>query len=63
MADLTIEAMLMDEEESGILEVNAPAAGLSIDHIFYDYDGKPVSWGWFICRSDEINFKTRVGIK
>jgi GntR family transcriptional regulator len=63
LADLTIEAMLMDDEESGILGVSAPAAGLSIDHIFYDYDGKPVSWGWFICRSDLINFKTRVGIE
>ena len=62
MADLTIEAMLMEEEESGILEVSAPAAGLSIDHIFYNYDGEPVSWGWFICRSDQIIFKTRVGI-
>jgi GntR family transcriptional regulator len=62
MADLTIEATLMDKEEADILKARSPAAALSIDHIFYDYDGNPISWGWFVCRSDRMNFKTRVGI-
>lgn len=62
MGDLTIEATLMDEEASEILKVSRPAPAFSVTHIFYDYDSKPISWGWFICRSDYMSLKTRVGI-
>lgn len=63
MGELTIAATLMDAEEAQILCVERPIAALSLTHIFYDYDDQPISWGWFICRSDQLNFKTKVGIQ
>jgi len=62
LSELTIEATLMDEEEAHILNMPIPSAAMSLTHIFYDYRDQPVSWGWFICRSDQMRFKTKVGI-
>jgi GntR family transcriptional regulator len=63
VGELTVSATLMDEEEARILKVKAPASAMSLTHLFFDYDDRPVSWGWFICRSDKLLFKTKVGIQ
>ncbi len=63
VGEITIAASLMDEEEAQVLKIKTPAAALSLTHIFYDYNDRPISWGWFICRSDQLNFKTKVGIQ
>ncbi|MBU2548886.1 MAG: GntR family transcriptional regulator [Proteobacteria bacterium] len=59
---LTVEAVLLDEEALGLLAGGpGPAAGLRLEHVFYDFDDRPVSWGWFLCRSDRLRLSTRVG--
>ena len=45
---LTIDATLMNEEEANVLQAATPAAAFFLEHIFYDFDDKPISWGWFI---------------
>jgi len=60
--ELNIEACLLNEEEVRLLQTCLPAAALYLEHLFYDFDDRPVSWGWFICRSDYLHFTTRVGI-
>lgn len=60
--DLRIEATLLTDEECRILHTPAPAAGFYLEHLFYDFDDKPTSWGWFICRSDQLSFSTRIGL-
>ena len=60
--ELNIEACLLNEEEAGLLQTCLPAAALYLEHLFYDFDDRPVSWGWFICRSNYLHFTTRVGI-
>lgn len=60
---LTIEAALMNEEEAKILKTNLPAAAFYLEHIFYDFDERPLSWGWFIFRSDQLRFSTQIGIQ
>ena len=60
---LNIEAALMNVEEAELLGSSYPAAAFFLEHIFYDFDDRPISWGWFIFRSDHLRFKTQVGIE
>jgi len=60
--ELKIEATLLNEEEAGLLKKPLPAAGFLLEHVFYDFENCPVSWGWFIIPQDRLCFRTRVGI-
>lgn len=60
---LTIEATLMNEEEAYILQTRLPAAAFYLEHLFYDFDERPMSWGWFIFNSDQLRFATEIGIQ
>jgi DNA-binding GntR family transcriptional regulator len=60
---LTIEATLMNEEEANILQTGLPAAAFYLEHIFFDFEERPISWGWFIFRSDHLRFTTQIGIQ
>ena len=60
--DLTIEATVLNGDEARLLQVPALTAALNLEHVFYDLDNRPISWGWFICRGDRLRFTTKVGI-
>ena len=60
---LTIEATLMNAEEANILQAQLPAAAFYLEHLFYDFEERPLSWGWFIFRSDRLRFSTQIGIQ
>ena len=60
---LNIEAALMNAEEAELLESPFPAAAFFLEHLFYDFEDHPISWGWFIFRSDRLRFTTQVGIE
>jgi DNA-binding GntR family transcriptional regulator len=60
--DLTIEATVLNEEEARLLQVPSHTAAFCLEHVFYDLDNQPISWGWFICRGDRLRFTTKVGI-
>ena len=60
---LSIEATLMNEEEAKILQSALPAAAFYLEHLFYDFEDKPISWGWFIFQSDHLRFTTQIGIE
>ncbi len=60
--ELTIEATVINGEEARILQASVPSAAFCIEHLFYDFDNKPISWGWFICRSDHLRFRASVGL-
>jgi DNA-binding GntR family transcriptional regulator len=59
---LRIESTLMNAEEAEILQVSLPCAAFYLEHLFYDFDDTPISWGWFIFRSDRLHFTTHIGI-
>ncbi len=61
--ELSMEAMLLTEEEAAILQVPLPAAGLLLEHIFFDFGDKPVSWGWFVCHGDRLCLRTTLGVE
>jgi len=60
--DLYLESTILDEDETSILNLASPAPGMMLEHIYYDFDNKPVSWGWFVCASSRLKMHTRVGI-
>lgn len=60
---LTIDAALMNAEEAELLQSELPAAAFYLEHLFFDFKDRPVSWGWFIFRSDRLHFTTKVGLQ
>ncbi len=60
--DLAIDATVLNQEEAIILQSTTGVPAFRIEHIFYDFFDKTVSWGWFICRGDQLRFKTTVGV-
>jgi DNA-binding GntR family transcriptional regulator len=60
---ITIETVLMNDEEAKILRTSLPAAAFYLEHLFYDFGDRPISWGWFIFRGDHLRFTTHLGIE
>lgn len=59
--DLSIEAVIVRDEEAELLKVAAGSPAFCIEHIFYDFEGRPVSWGWFVCRADRFKLSSHIG--
>ena len=60
--DISMEATLLKGEEAHLLQAKEPMAAFCFEHLFYDFDDKPISWGWFIGRADFLKFTTQVGL-
>jgi len=60
--EISIEATILTGEESHLLQAHQPMAAFCFEHLFYDFDDKPISWGWFIGRADRLRFTTHVGL-
>jgi len=58
---LSIEATVLKDEEAQLLQAPVATAAFNIEHLFYDFDDRPVSWGWFICPGANLRFTTIVG--
>jgi GntR family transcriptional regulator len=61
--DLTIDVTVLTKEEAQLLQSTVAVAAFRVEHIFYDFDDRPVSWGWFISPGDRLRFTTTVGIR
>lgn len=61
--ELTIEVTAVNDEEAELLQVPVQTPAFCLEHVFYDFDDNPMSWGWFIWRGDQLRFRTTVGIK
>jgi DNA-binding GntR family transcriptional regulator len=60
--DLSVEATILNDEETRLLDITAPTAAFCIEHVFYDLKDAPISWGWFVCTSTRLRFTTSVGV-
>jgi DNA-binding GntR family transcriptional regulator len=58
---LSIEATVLAKEEADLLNTHAMQPAFRLEHLFYNYEDKPVSWGRFICRGDRFRFTTTLG--
>jgi GntR family transcriptional regulator len=59
---LVLHASTLFESEASHLGEQPGALAWVIEHLFYDFDDAPVSWGRFVCRADRLTFQTDVGI-
>jgi DNA-binding GntR family transcriptional regulator len=61
--ELIIHASVLTEEEARHVERPAGSAALVLEHLFYDYDDTPMSWGRFVCRGDLLQFRAHIGVQ
>jgi len=59
--DLRLEAVVLNGEEAELLQVPVGSPALCLEHIFYDFDNRPVAWGWFICHAGRFHLTSRIG--
>jgi DNA-binding GntR family transcriptional regulator len=59
--ELILHASALSETESPQLQHPAGTPAWVLEHIFYGYDEKPLSWGCFICSGDLLQFRAHVG--
>ncbi|MCX8022359.1 MAG: GntR family transcriptional regulator [Syntrophorhabdaceae bacterium] len=60
--ELAIEVTVLDEKEANLLKAPPMLPAFRLEHIFYDFDDRPASWGTFLCRGDRLRFTTTVGL-
>ena len=60
--DLVIDATVLDKDEAALLQAAEGSPAFLIEHIFYDFEDTVTSWGWFVCASDRLRFRTSVGV-
>jgi DNA-binding GntR family transcriptional regulator len=58
----TIHAAILDDGESRLLMVPVASPAFRLEHVFFDFDDREVSWGQFLCPGDHLQFTTRVGL-
>ena len=61
--ELVIHASVLTEEEARHVERPAGGAALVLEHLFFGYDDKPMSWGRFVCRGDLLQFRAHIGVQ
>jgi GntR family transcriptional regulator len=59
--DLTLEAVALQDDEALLLQVPSGSPAFCLEHVFYDFDFNPTSWGWFVFRSDRFKLTTHIG--
>ena len=60
--ELAIEATVLGDEEAHLLMAPPGLPCFRLEHLFYDFDNQPISWGFFLCRGDLIRFRATVGL-
>jgi GntR family transcriptional regulator len=61
--ELIIHASVLTEEEARHVAAPPGSAALVLEHVFYDYEDKPMSWGRFVCRGELLQFRAVVGVQ
>lgn len=57
----TVEAMVLNQEEADRLGTMPLQPAFRLEHLFFDFDETPFSWGQFVCRGDQLRFEASVG--
>jgi len=57
----TIRAVSLEAEAARHLEVPAGSPALCLESLLFDFDGRPLSWGQFLCRADQFQLTSRLG--
>jgi DNA-binding GntR family transcriptional regulator len=58
---LSVCACVLSDQDARQLRCFPGSPAFLLEHLFYDFNDKPVSWGLFVCRGDRFNFSVTVG--
>ena len=61
--ELIIHASVLTQDEAASLSAASGTAAWVLEHIFFDYDETPMSWGRFVCRGELLQFRADVGVQ
>jgi DNA-binding GntR family transcriptional regulator len=61
--ELIIHASVLTEDEARHVDRPPGSAALVLEHLFYDYDDTPMSWGRFVSRGDLLQFRAHIGVQ
>jgi len=61
--ELTVHASVLTAEEAQHVGRPAGSAALVLEHLFFDYDDRPMTWGRFVCRGDLLQFRAVIGVR
>ncbi len=59
---LTLHASAFTEAEAAYLHEQPGTSAWVLEHLFYDFEERPESWGRFVGRADRLSLSTTVGI-
>jgi GntR family transcriptional regulator len=59
---LDLHASTLSEAEASHLGELPGVPAWVVEHLFYDFESRPVSWGRFIGRADRLTFSATVGV-
>ena len=59
---LDLHASILSEAEASCLGELPGVPAWVVEHLFHDFEGRPVSWGRFIGRADRLTFSATVGV-
>jgi len=59
---LTLHASALTAGEATYLGEQPGSLAWVVEHLFFDYDDRPQSWGRFVGRADRLTFSSTVGI-
>ena len=59
---LDLHASALSEAEASYLGEEPGVPAWVVEHLFYDFENRPVSWGRFIGRADRLRFSATVGV-
>jgi DNA-binding GntR family transcriptional regulator len=57
--ELTISALLLDSASASVLGEREGGPALLLEHVFYDIEDRPVSYGSFLVRADLFRLRSR----
>ena len=60
---LTLVATTLRQPEAEHLQAAIGEAAFLLEHHFFGFDDRPLSWGVFVCRADLLTFETTVGFQ
>ena len=59
---LELHASTLSEAEAGYLDEEPGVPAWVVEHLFFDFEDRPVSWGRFVGRADRLRFSATVGV-
>lgn len=59
---LRLLTTLLSERDAELLKLEKGSTAFKLEHLYYDFDNKPASFGWFIVSHEKMPLISKIGI-